>query len=84
MDPRFPGNLDFQKSKKLVWLRAVLANFGFVNVDFWLCAVLACAESDFAQANTAQSGILSKFLRENKLLSKTILAWLSGAQMASF
>ena len=33
MDPKFPGSGDFWKSKKLVWLRPVLA----------------CAESDFAQ-----------------------------------
>ena len=49
----------------------------------WLRAVLACAESDSPQANTARSRIFCEFLRENKLLSKTILACLSGAQMAS-
>ena len=57
MEPRFPGNLDFQKSKKFVWLWAVLANLGFANIS-----------------------IFREFLRENELLSKTILAYLSGAQ----
>ena len=38
---------------------------------------------DSVQANTAQSQIFREFLRENELLSKTILACLSGAQMAS-
>ena len=46
--------------------------------------MLACAESDSAQANTAWSRIFREYLRENKFLSKTILACLSGAQMASF
>ena len=45
--------------------------------------MLACAESDSAQANTAQSRIFREYLRENEFLSKTILACLSGAQMAS-
>ena len=37
---------------------------------------------DSAQANTARSRIFREFLRENEFLSKTILACLSGAQMA--
>ena len=44
--------------------------------------MLVCAESDSAQANTAQSRIFREFLREYDFLSKTILACLSGAQMA--
>ena len=35
------------------------------------------------KANTAQSQIFREYLRENEFLSKTILACLSGAQMAS-
>ena len=45
--------------------------------------MLACAESDSAQANTAQSRIFREFLRQNEHVSKSILACLSGAQMAS-
>ena len=44
--------------------------------------MLSCAESDSAQANTAQSQIFRGDLCENEFLSKTILACLSGAQMA--
>ena len=51
----------------------MLANFGFANISIF----------DSAQANTARSRIFREFLRENELLSKTILACLSGAQMAS-
>ena len=46
--------------------------------------MLACAESDSAQANTVRSRIFREYLHENEFLSKTILACLSGAQMASF
>ena len=42
-----------------------------------------CSRQNSAQANTARSRIFREFLRENELLSKTILACLSGAQMAS-
>ena len=35
--------------------------------------------TDSAQANTARSRIFHEYLRENELLSKTILACLSGA-----
>ena len=45
--------------------------------------MLACVESDSVQANTAQSRIFREYLRENELLSKTILAYFSGAQMAT-
>ena len=38
---------------------------------------------DSAQANTAQSRIFREYLCENEYLSKTILACLSGAQLAS-
>ena len=48
-----------------------------------LRAVLACGESNSAQANTAWSRILREYLRKNEFLSKTLLACLSGAQMAS-
>ena len=36
------------------------------------------------EANTALSGIFREYLRENEFLCKTILACLSGAQMASY
>ena len=39
--------------------------------------------SDSSLANTERSRLFCKYLRENELLSKTISAWLSGAQMAS-
>ena len=58
MDPKFPGYGDFGKSKKIVWL----------------CAMLACAESDSAQANTVLSHWFREYLCENKFLRKTILA----------
>ena len=45
--------------------------------------MLTYAESDKAQANTAQNRIFHKYLRENELLSKTNLAYLLGAQMVS-
>ena len=45
--------------------------------------MLACAESDSAQANTARSHLFCEYLRENEFLSKTILACFLGAQMAS-
>ena len=67
MDPKLPGKEDIRKSEKFGWLRAVLA----------------CAKSDSAQANTTRSRIFREYLRENEFLSKTILACLSGAQMAS-
>ena len=51
----------------------MLANFGFANISIF----------DSAQANTARSRIFREYLRENEFLSKTILACLSGAQMAS-
>ena len=60
-------------SLRRVRLRAVLANFGFANISIF----------DSAQANTARSRIFREFLRENEHLSKTILACLSGVQMAS-
>ena len=40
-------------------------------------------ESNSGQANTERSRIFREYLHENELLSKTILACLSGAQMAS-
>ena len=51
----------------------MLANFGFENISI----------SDSAQANTAESHIFCEYLCENEVLSKTILAYLSGAQIAS-
>ena len=42
-----------------------------------------CSQQNSAWANTARSRIFREFLCENELLSKTILACLSGAQMAS-
>ena len=39
--------------------------------------------ANFGFANTARRRIFREFLRENELLSKSILACLSGAQMAS-
>ena len=45
--------------------------------------MLACADSDSAQANTVRSRIFCEFLRENDFLGKTVFACLSGAQMAS-
>ena len=45
--------------------------------------MLACTESDSAQVNTARSWIFREYLHENKLLSKTILACLSGVQLGS-
>ena len=42
-----------------------------------------CSRQNSAQANTARSRIFREYLRENEFLSKTILACLSGAQMAS-
>ena len=59
--------------------------------QFWICrhfncqlrAVLACVESNSTQADTVRSQIFREYLRENEFLSKTILAYLSGAQMAS-
>ena len=70
----------------------MLVNFGFATFQLLtpcsvslrrvqLRAVLPFAESDSAQANTAQSQIFREYLRENEFLSKTILACLSGAQM---
>ena len=55
---------------------------------FQLSTVLDCAVSDWAesnplQANTARSRIFRNYLRKNEFLSKTILACLSGAHMAS-
>ena len=41
-----------------------------------LCAVIACAESNF-------SNFKFEYLRENECLRKTILACLSGTQMGS-
>ena len=43
---------------------------------------LVCMDS-FLSANTARCRIFREYLRENELLSKTILACLSEAQMAS-
>ena len=40
-------------------------------------------DSYSAQANTVWSRIFREYLRENKLLSKTILACLSGDQLGS-
>ena len=45
--------------------------------------MLACVESDSAQANTAQSPGFREYMRENEFLSKTIFACLSGAKMSS-
>ena len=42
-----------------------------------------CSRQNSVQANTARSRIFRKYLRENEFLSKTMLACLSGAQMAS-
>ena len=54
----------------------MLANFGFAVISiFLLHAVLACGESDSAQCWPDS--------RKNEFLSKTILACLSVAQMAS-
>ena len=44
--------------------------------------MLACAELNSAQANTAGSRIFRQFLRKNEFLSKTILACLSVTRMA--
>ena len=49
----------------------------------WLRAVLDCAESDSTQANTARSRLFREYLRKNEFLSKTIVACLPGAKMAS-
>ena len=48
---------------------------GLLVKNFRLCTVSHCAESNF-------SNFEFEYLRENKFLSKTILACLSGAQMS--
>ena len=66
------------------WNVRLLKNRADKNAWSWnVRLVLACAESDSVQANTARRRIFREYLRENEFLSKTIFAFLSEAQMAS-
>ena len=78
MDHKFPGNNDFLKIKKVCLTPHRVSHFWICgHFNFRLRAVLACAESDSAQAKTVQSHWFREYLRENKFLSKTILTFLA-------
>ena len=72
----------------------MLGHVAIIHTYFWDFLVFSfkarkslqrqnCFRQNFAQANTAWSRIFREYLRENELLSKTILACLSGVQMVS-
>ena len=79
-DKIVPGKTPRKLTLRGVWLRAVLVYAESDSAQCYkfncgLCAVLACAD-------TARNQIFRENLCENKVLSKTILACSSGAQMA--
>ena len=67
MDPRFPGDGDFRKSKKNLWHRAVLANLDFQKFYFWLRAVLARAVLAGAESHILQLSPRKRIFKKNHL-----------------
>ena len=68
MDPRFPRNFYFRKSKKFVRLRrvrhrAVIANFGFVNISIFDSAQCQPAQSLTVRKRTFKQNHFSLFIR---------------------